>query len=135
MVVFPDDWSRWRWQRSRVLPISQFHISTLSDAGGGKDMHSAIVRERVNKVLQPVSVVYVKDLIFDFPEFCDIFLQLGYPVEWHVKKHLAVVICRGSILVERLDKIMPELVVHQGETVKSYGVEVETACFASKETE
>ena len=61
--------------------ISQFYISILSDSGGSKNMHSAIVRNSVKKVLQPVIVVHVKDLIFEFPKFCEIFLQLRYAVE------------------------------------------------------
>ena len=116
--------------------ISQFHISSLSDAGGSKDVPLAIVRELFKKTVQPISVVHVKNLVFDLPELCNIFLQSRYAVESYTKKHFAFVICRGSILVEFLDKCMSELAVRQGETiVKPHRVEVETACFAGKETE
>ena len=53
--------------------ISQFHISSLSDAGGSMDVHSAIMREPFKMMVQPISVIQVNDLVFDFSEFCDIF--------------------------------------------------------------
>ena len=107
--------------------ISQYHISNLSDARGGKDVYLVIVRELFKKMVQLISVVYVKDLVFNVSELCNIFLQSRYAVESYMEKHLTFVICRGSILIELLNKSMPELVVHQGETiVKPHGVEVQT---------
>ena len=73
---------------------------------------------------------------FKFGPKSKVFCKSQYAVESYTKKHLVFVICQGSILVEFLDKCMSELVVRQRETVvKPHGVEVETACFAGKETE
>ena len=91
--------------------ISQFHISSLSDARGSKDVHSAIVRELFKKTVQLISVIHVKDLVFNVPKLCNIFLQSRYAVESYTKKHLEFVICQGSILVELLDKRMSELAI------------------------
>jgi len=54
--------------------ISQFHISSLSDAGGSKNMHSTVLREPPDKMLQPISIVHVEDFILDFPELGNVFL-------------------------------------------------------------
>jgi len=68
-------------------------------------MHSAIVREPVNKVLQPVSVVHVKDLIFDFPEFCDIFLQLEYLSRRSLAQAAATQIPLDSVLLQAKENL------------------------------
>ncbi|HTS06323.1 MAG TPA: hypothetical protein VMP68_12135 [Candidatus Eisenbacteria bacterium] len=116
--------------------ISQFHISSLSDARGGKNMHPTVMRKPFDKEVQAVRIIHVKDLVLNLPEFCDVFLQPRYAVKLHTKKHLAFVVRRRCIFLKLFDECMPDLAIRQGKTVvEPHGVVVETACFAGKETE